>query len=366
MYKVLIVDDSDVIRMQIKQFRIWGEISGFTITHQASDGLEALSILKTNEIDLVITDIKMPLMDGIELIQKIKDNNLCSCVVILSDFSDFEHARLAFTNGAYDFLSKPLSQDVLAELLLKVNDHLENIRIVKKRIHHTETKERYYQADNVDWVIELLEKGNSRAIEEVTMMIRTVELFFMKDVERISLIVSKMMGEVIDGLFEKNRWLDKYIDKRMLVNKQEQSEMDCEGIIQACQKILNRLLDYIKNWGLPDQQNQLVKDICLYILEYVDEGLSVQKIASALFISNNHLSVLFREKTGVALIDFLTNVKIERAKKLLLDYELKNYEIANILGYSDLEYFGKVFKRISGMSIIEFRQMNLSINYFQV
>lgn len=90
--KVLIVDDEVLIRQGIKHYVNWEE-EGFTMIGEASNGEEALAIIEKENPHIVITDIVMPIMDGIELTKKVKEEYPEIEVIILSSFSDFDYVR---------------------------------------------------------------------------------------------------------------------------------------------------------------------------------------------------------------------------------------------------------------------------------
>ena len=100
MYKILIVDDEKIerrgIKSLLKKLNIELEI------HETSNGKEALEYLLENEIDILFTDIKMPFMDGIELIENVKNNNLDIKIVIFSGYEEFEYAKFATKMGVQD------------------------------------------------------------------------------------------------------------------------------------------------------------------------------------------------------------------------------------------------------------------------
>ena len=104
MYSVLLVDDVKLSLNELRSMNVWGEISGFEIAGEASNGREALKLLYERPVDVVITDIRMP-VDGIELTKRPLRTSSQN-VVLMSQFSDFEYARKGFTNG-YQYLLKP-------------------------------------------------------------------------------------------------------------------------------------------------------------------------------------------------------------------------------------------------------------------
>lgn len=130
MYSIIIVDDESRIRDTIKNIIPWNEY-GFEIVGVAENGLEALSILEENPVDVVITDIKMPYMDGIELIKKVRQNNPITTVVILSGHDEFSYAQTAIKLNVTEYVLKPVSKNDIIELLQKIKENLDT-EIAKK------------------------------------------------------------------------------------------------------------------------------------------------------------------------------------------------------------------------------------------
>jgi two-component system response regulator YesN len=91
-----------------------------------------------------------------------------------------------------------------------------------------------------------------------------------------------------------------------------------------------------------------------YILEHYPEEFGLNEVASAINISPGYLSTIFRQYTGMCFSDYVTEVRIDQAKKLLRESDYKIYEISEMLGYQNAYYFSKVFKKITGMSPSEF------------
>ncbi len=105
MYRVLIADDERLIRMTLKNILDWNRLNCVVIA-TCKDGEEAYRLFKEGKPDIVITDLKMPEMDGIELITKIKEERPSTQVVVLSNYSDFELVRDAMKAGANDYMLK--------------------------------------------------------------------------------------------------------------------------------------------------------------------------------------------------------------------------------------------------------------------
>ncbi len=118
--KALLVDDEPFITKGLSVLVDWNAL-GFTVEGTASNGRQALAFLKKHPVDLIIADIQMPVMDGLELLETIQKERLSDAhFVILSGYSDFEYARQALRFDCMDYLLKPVMTDQLTELLCKV------------------------------------------------------------------------------------------------------------------------------------------------------------------------------------------------------------------------------------------------------
>jgi two-component system response regulator YesN len=129
--KILIVDDEILVRIGIKSCAEWDKY-GMEIIGEAEDGLRAIELIESLKPDIVLLDIKMPKMDGLQVMRHIKERNFDCKVVILSSFDDFEHIGEAMKLGMADYLHKPRmnSQDIVNALLI-VKDSIEKSRKLK-------------------------------------------------------------------------------------------------------------------------------------------------------------------------------------------------------------------------------------------
>lgn len=135
MYRILVVDDEPLTKEYMKK-NIPLIDSRFIVTCEAMEGTEALTILKNEKIDLIITDIKMPLMDGLELSKEVSENYPDIIIVILSGYDEFEFAKKAMRYAVKDYLLKPLIKEDLRKVLVNVAMDIEKIN-TKKFLHNT-------------------------------------------------------------------------------------------------------------------------------------------------------------------------------------------------------------------------------------
>ena len=124
MLRVLLVDDEPFILQGIKMLIDW-EQEGFEIAGMAANGKEAIAFLEQEEVDLIIADIRMPEMTGLELLETIKREKLSNAYfVILSGYADFEYARRAMQNECTEYLLKPIDREMLLKFVERAGKSL--------------------------------------------------------------------------------------------------------------------------------------------------------------------------------------------------------------------------------------------------
>ena len=142
LYKILLVDDEEEVRKSIIKKINWEE-EGFLVVGDAENGVEALEKIENLNPDLVFTDIRMPYMDGLELINEINIRYPLIKSIIFSGFDDFDYAKEAIKMGVIEYVLKPVSAVELTEILRKVHKSMDE-ELDKKR--DIERLRRGYQA----------------------------------------------------------------------------------------------------------------------------------------------------------------------------------------------------------------------------
>ncbi len=360
MYKLMIVDDRDIVLRQIKRMKLWNGETSFKIAAEAGNGHDALKILQTEQMDLVITDIKMPKVNGIELLKEIKEKGLCPCVVLLSDYADFAHARQGIQYGAFDYLSKPADENELQDLLQRVDQFLRKKRQEMELVRNLEEKLEekivsLYPAAELEQLFEFLKNRKPEAFDMAERFTVICTRLFENELVKLAAALKRAMAEMVQKLRESYGWLDKFVDldayKGLDFSAMESSAAAADAFLKAVRETFDKI--YLLEYG--DNQEKLENKISRYVLERVDETVSIEGIAQAMFMNRKYLSELFRQRTGELLVEYITRVKLDRAARLLLQSGMKAYEIAIMLGYKDTEYFSRLFKKHTGMSPTEYR-----------
>lgn len=124
MYKLVLVDDEIEIRNGLKNYFPWHDI-GFEVVGTFGNGQQALDFITRNDVDVVLTDIKMPVMGGIELIRRIRELNIDIECMLLSGYKEFEYAKSAMEMGVKNYIVKPTKYQQLFEIFTKLRMELD-------------------------------------------------------------------------------------------------------------------------------------------------------------------------------------------------------------------------------------------------
>ena len=416
MQKILIVDDEAYSREAIAETINWEDYQIQVLC--ASNGKEALKVLIEENIDVMITDIKMPEMSGLELLAEVHKLGIDLEVIILSSYNEFELVRQAMKLGTDDYLFKPtMLQDDIIESVLKAAKKQKEKGIEKKeKVQQTldYTKIKAKEALLFDLV-------NGRKMEDDIFASKMQDFQIPSNTSEILVVVFKLIkyaGSMAE-IFENDSYLMKASVCNVLNESLEQvsnhelisnnfneyivivwnneDSKDKEFLIlidQAIQKSIEFIKRYYKvdlAVGISNIGNRM-KDIArLYreasfesdkvdldhimvhyasnlsgsalikrelsiSLDYIKENLgnqnlSLQMISDYIGVSKNYYSKAFKEATGVNFIDYITRLRVEKARNLYLHTDLKIYEIAEKVGYSDWHYLYSVYKKIIGHSM---------------
>jgi two-component system response regulator YesN len=356
----MIVDDMEIMRRELKRLKIWGDQTGFVIVDEAKNGQEALKKLEKRTVDLIITDIKMPIMDGVDLLKKVIQKELCFCVIFLSEYTEFEYARQGLVYGAFDYILKPVDEGKIEHLLQRTSKYitakrLEKEKIEKLKVQLEEKIETLYKREDLEKVIRLFKDADLRVLEVASNLVETTAAAINYDSMKMAYVLNKMVEDLIEDMEQIYPWLHKFINISKYIDIDFTRCSDFSSSRTTFLQIINELIINIKKFDFGNAVNSMTRQICKVVLENTDTEISVRSIADKMFLNSSYLSTVYKKNTGISLVEYITMVKMERAKMLLVDRNMKNYEIADKLGYKDVEYFGKLFKKYTGTSPSNFK-----------
>lgn len=135
MYSVMLVDDEQFTRQGLRSLIDW-QSCGYEVILEADNGEDALALINQQKPDLVITDIRMPVLDGLELIRAVYEQNdrlHAPTFIIISGYNDFKYAQQAVRYGVHDFILKPIDKEEMTETLVTLSEKLKLERQERKR-----------------------------------------------------------------------------------------------------------------------------------------------------------------------------------------------------------------------------------------
>lgn len=376
MLKVFLVEDEAVIRNSIVKSIDW-EKEGFELTGSAGDGELAWPQISETHPDIVVTDIRMPFMDGLELSKLVKKEFPHTKILILSGFNEFDYAKQAIEIGVSDYLLKPISADKLLESLHKAgNQIIDEQKSHDMIMNYTRRLEEEHEKNAENETPVDVEEVNPKALNKTTFF----DFLIRGKKDEIPEFLDKYLGElgrnnlksvlfrqyVISDLYLTcNAYLDDIgaskDEKNALIGSIEESGKIAAADRQKMKERLNELLSKIMGYRDENRKTQLSSQILkasLYIRDhYAEDDISLNQTASAVGMSPTHFSSVFKQETGEGFSEYLTEVRMEAAKRLLATTDEKMTEISEQAGYHDPHYFSSIFKKTQGMTPKEYRAM---------
>ncbi len=260
MVKLLIADDESLIREGIRKL-IDFEALGIDEVFEASNGKRAIELFEENIPEIVLLDINMPIINGLEVAKIIKQRAPYTKIAIITGYDYFDYAVTALKIGVEDYILKPISRQDVQDVLNK------------------------------------LIKGYKYILEQ----------------RQLQEAVTSILNETTN------------------TEEHNTNEASYKAIILE------------------------------YLSEHVfDPTFSLTELAEHVRLNPNYLSGVFKSNFGIAFQDYVMNMRLERAKILLLSTEMKNYEIADAIGMEDVNYFGVRFKSKFGVSPKQYKQRILN------
>lgn len=342
MLKIFLAEDEFVVREGIKNNVDWAG-HGYEFCGEAPDGEVALQMIRELKPDILITDIKMPFMDGIELSKNVKAEFPWIEIIILSGYSDFEYAKQAISLGVAHYLNKPISGADLVKEIDEIAGKIEKDFGIKNISEGVIDRSR----------IETFLKTGS--IEEVSDF--TEDLFHDIGIEALK-----------SNLFRQYLAIDLYFSVTSFLNdcKLDKQQIDGMTVSQENYSGVKPIMDYtlaiitkaieLRDTFAGNRYTDIIEEVKRYIEKYYsDENLSLNVLAEHVNFSPNHLSMIFSQQVGCSFIKYLTDYRMTKAKEILMCSSKRSVDISAEVGYKDPHYFSYLFKKTQGMTPTQYR-----------
>ncbi len=409
--KVFLVDDEIVIREGVRESFPWDE-TPYTLVGEAPDGEMALPMIRDTNPDIVITDIKMPFMDGLELCRILRAQMPWIGIIVLSGYDEFEYARQCIKLGVREYLLKPINSSDLKEALDKVSTQLKEER---KSLEHAASLRARMENDGkflkekligsmftdeavVDDAENVLKQLASMGCPVPAPFYVVIDAAFSPTgtgqeaahllAESSGGVVHASAGRTGTRLFVLGDTAEDAEEKAYTFAAslvQELERVGCESIrvgigdiVDTPEKILQsfkaarhirHLLVERKDEGalilgvreMGDVSNEskmpsVISDAKLYMSQnFSDPNLMLSDVAKAVNMSKSRFSTVFSQTTGQTFTEYLIYLRLSKAKELLRTTNIKSSQIAHDTGYNDSHYFSYIFKKNTGMTPSEYR-----------
>ncbi|MBW4082554.1 helix-turn-helix domain-containing protein [Paenibacillus sp. S150] len=331
MFNTLLVGDREIFTCEAERTGAWGEATGFRVADTANNGYEALRKLREQKYDLVITDIRMPIVDGIELLQYIKMENLCPCVVVLSDTDNILRNTLERAGKLMD-----------CAVMNSGGSSAEGIEYACLEV------ERYVIAGCTTCEIEAALDSFRQAAADLYIIVE-------QDIPKLVKALNRLYFNLLAKVTKSNEWLHSFV-KLSSYYQQCYAGNSPDELTQYYTEKLESLLLLLRRFK-PAAGKGIIPEVCEYVVRHVDSQLSLKSVADSQYINHTYLSNKFKQETGLHFIDYITFVKMERARYLMETTSSKSNEISTIIGYSDPEYFSRLFKKHTKSSPAEYKKL---------
>ena len=344
MDRIIIAEDEQLFRKSLRTI-LEGYAEEYCVVAEASSGLEALEAIKAHHPEIVISDIKMPGMNGLELLEHTRECGEESSFVIISGYDVFEYARRALVLHAEEYLLKPLDPEELIRTLRRLTSQ----RIAAARKNTAIRQCLWEYVSLCQAIAEQIWRMDEARLQESLRALG----------ERIANRNEPLPAELQTSLFAS---LQEYIilDLQCRFPGNEAfketgshhfpSTQSFDALQACCTQLAKQVLG-MRNHA----QNHRVRK-CLQLIEanYLMENFTLADVAQALSLSPTYLSTLFKDEIGCSFSSFILQKKIAYAKQLLRS-ERKVYEVSESLGYADVAHFSKIFKKYTGQTPLEYR-----------
>ncbi len=375
MKRFFLVEDEYIVREGIKNKIDWASL-GLEFVGEAADGEVALSSIEKTKPDIVMTDIKMPFMDGLELSRRVKEEFPETEIIILTGYADFEYAREGMKIGIAQYLTKPVKPDeitdALKEVIKKIDDREETEN--KRREQMLQREERlkeYYASMNMPAAEDTLDM-NEIDIKQIDR-VRLQEYLKLGDKSEADDFIAETFDSLATSamhslIFRQYIIMDTYFCVCDFVeglgedrSKIEQPDAvsnamsDVESTKEYFTRIIKMALEMRDNKSFNKYEDIVSRTRAFVSEHYNDPDMSLNMAAEAVGFSPNHLSSVFSQQTGQTFIKYLTDYRMDKAKELLRCTPLRAIDIAAQVGYEDSHYFSYLFKKHTGVTPSQFR-----------
>lgn len=415
MYKVLLADDEQLDLDGLRRFTPWEEL-GMEVAAAVNSGFAALDVMSRETIDVLVTDIRMPNMSGLELARQAAALRPGLKIVFVSGHADFQYAKQAIEMNACSYVLKPVDDEDMAQALRTAMASLDRERLGESLERTFRQSLPYVQNELLGRLLEGRTDGEPaaglaelhRSYEQAAEAL-ACQMFYGKDlligpgdrdpgvardVADLDAVLENMFAAI--SRYELVRLDDAIRDLFALASGVGTKHAVYHFVLHAIAKLDDYLREFnenfyeltgtelqsmellfrfetaedVRSWlrrkafeiseklyrKRVKKNRRLVEEIKRYVEDRLDGAVTVRDAANRFSFAPNYLGHLFKEETGINFSDYVIARRLEKARLLLQDPKLKVYEVAGLVGYRSLPYFSRHFKETFGMTPGDYRR----------
>ncbi len=393
MKTLVLIDDETIVLDGLASF-ISYSLPDYNIVKTFSKSTEALEFLKENYVDVVISDIKMPDVTGIDIAKHLHENSPKTYIILLTAFRDFDYAQQAIKANVFRYLTKPVDFEELTKTL----EEIPMCEDKNTSANHFENNVKTYEflSDLLVGIINSPEELQKRLVDAKLNINPeknpcSLICFHIEDFENY---ISNVWKHGDSGIFQAacnllpteienmHVYISRYFCGNIeciAISKTEENESFYEQVSTFCEEytsyfknILNATLNTpsIKYYNSMndmldirdndvDFENQstgsVVSNILSYINENYDKDLSLKELAKIFPFNPSYLSAVISKGTKKTFIEILTSIRMEKAAEFLVNTDYSISSICSMVGYTNRTHFYNLFQKQYGMTPKEYR-----------
>ena len=344
MLKVLIADDDYNSRKCLAELIDWEEL-GYALVGEAHDGSEAYRLAVEFCPDVIVSDIKMPVLNGLELAKKLSEAVSNVTIIFISGYEDFDVARNSLKYNVADYILKPIDDDgirALTDIVTRIkrerelNAHLNKLLTEKsvenEMLYYLKSGERQYFIDFFNDFGECSEC----------------------DLNMFNAVCLRLISFLYDYIEANGIKPDPPVKDQLSVRKElEEIRTQNEALSFTREMYLHIPLFGEK---VKKHRNLTVNEVIEMVKKNFSSGtFGIAEIADNFAMSPEYIGRMFKRIVGQSLTDYINDMRLEKAVKLLQESDMPVADISELVGYSGQNYFARLFKKKFNMPPSEYR-----------
>lgn len=351
MYRLIIADDEPLIRAGLYYRNDWKQM-GFEVAAMLEDGSDVLKFLEKERADVLLTDICMYQVSGLEAAAQIREKYPWMKIVLLSGYREFEYAREAIRCQVYEYLLKPIDYEKLKSVFANIKKELDEVTREEKLL-------RSFGEGEYGQVLELIKSVAGSVMgegEEAWLSYARLKPMMLNAPPEVREVLVKRLLEQLRGrLVLKDPKLEGEFVRRL-----NAMQPDAEDFHKQLFGLFAWLNDELVSGNLVRGRRSAADDCiakaCRYISNHLGEDFTYRDVAEFVHLSPRHFIRRFRSEMDETFTDYLVRVRIEGAMRLMDEGQTDAADVSAEVGYRDDKYFQQLFKKRVGCTPREYQR----------